>query len=149
MRPRLLQQSFLAFKPWFFCEHEVEAASDMVDVISAVVRLDFASELPWDSDSPPSQAMRGEDGMRRTVVVIAHRLSTVRNADQIIVMRHGSVSQLAGIESLAAAPAGISTMSRNQCELECVLATACQRGFDMLGPGSMAERCAVLLMKPN
>ena len=34
---------------------------------------------------------RGGDGLRRTVLMIAHRLSTVRNADLIVVLDKGRV----------------------------------------------------------
>ena len=38
----------------------------------------------------------------RTVVVVAHRLSTVRNADQIIVMDHGRIAEIGNHDSLVA-----------------------------------------------
>ena len=36
---------------------------------------------------------RGDDGLRRTVLMIAHRLSTVRNADLIVVLDKGRVAE--------------------------------------------------------
>ena len=38
----------------------------------------------------------------RTVLVIAHRLSTVRRADRIAVMEHGSVTELGSHDELLA-----------------------------------------------
>lgn len=38
----------------------------------------------------------------RTVIVVAHRLSTVRNADQIIVMEHGRIAETGSHDSLVA-----------------------------------------------
>ena len=39
------------------------------------------------------QLARGGDGLRRTVLMIAHRLSTVRNADLIVVLDKGRVAE--------------------------------------------------------
>jgi ATP-binding cassette subfamily B protein len=39
----------------------------------------------------------------RTALVIAHRLSTVRNADRIVVIRHGEIIEEGNHESLLAA----------------------------------------------
>lgn len=36
----------------------------------------------------------------KTVVIVAHRLSTVKNADQIIVLDHGKVVEVGNHESL-------------------------------------------------
>jgi ATP-binding cassette subfamily B protein len=36
----------------------------------------------------------------RTVFIIAHRLSTVRNADQILVLEHGQIIEQGNHESL-------------------------------------------------
>ena len=39
----------------------------------------------------------------RTIIVIAHRLSTVRKADQVIVINHGTVEQSGTHDSLVLA----------------------------------------------
>jgi ATP-binding cassette subfamily B protein len=53
----------------------------------------------------------------RTVVVIAHRLSTVRNADQIIVLDHGRIIESGAHEELARTRGAYFTLVRNQLEL--------------------------------
>jgi ABC-type multidrug transport system fused ATPase/permease subunit len=39
-------------------------------------------------------AMRGDGKCKRTVLVIAHRLSTVRAANRIVVMKHGQIAEV-------------------------------------------------------
>ena len=46
---------------------------------------------------------RGKDGRPRTVLMIAHRLSTVRNADRIVVLDGGRVAEQGSHEELRAA----------------------------------------------
>jgi len=53
----------------------------------------------------------------RTVLVIAHRLSTVRNADQILVLDHGRVIEQGSHEELAARRGAYFELVRNQLEL--------------------------------
>lgn len=53
----------------------------------------------------------------RTVLVIAHRLSTVRDADQIIVLDHGSVVEQGRHEELAQRRGAYFHLVRNQLEL--------------------------------
>lgn len=54
----------------------------------------------------------------RTVVVIAHRLSTVRNADQIIVLDHGEIAEIGNHETLVAKRGKYYNLVQNQLELE-------------------------------
>ena len=53
----------------------------------------------------------------KTVVIVAHRLSTVKNADQIIVIDHGKVVEVGNHESLTAKRRAYYNLVKNQLEL--------------------------------
>ncbi len=53
----------------------------------------------------------------RTVVVVAHRLSTVRNADQIIVLGNGLITEIGSHEELVLRKGDYFTLIKNQLEL--------------------------------
>ena len=53
----------------------------------------------------------------RTVVVVAHRLSTVRNADQIVVLDQGCVAEVGSHEELVCSRGRYYDLVRNQLEL--------------------------------
>jgi len=53
----------------------------------------------------------------RTVVIIAHRLSTVKNADQIIVLNNGIIAEIGTHHSLVNARSNYFELVRNQLEL--------------------------------
>jgi ATP-binding cassette, subfamily B, bacterial len=53
----------------------------------------------------------------RTVVVIAHRLSTVKNADQIIVLENGEIKEVGNHKSLTAKRGHYFELVKNQLEL--------------------------------
>ena len=53
----------------------------------------------------------------RTVVVVAHRLSTVKNADQIIVLDNGKVVETGNHASLIAKQGAYYNLVKNQLEL--------------------------------
>ena len=53
----------------------------------------------------------------KTVVIVAHRLSTVKNADQIVVIDHGEVVEVGNHESLTAKRGAYYNLVKNQLEL--------------------------------
>lgn len=55
----------------------------------------------------------------RTVVVVAHRLSTVRDADQIVVMEGGRVVETGTHATLVSQRGVYYTLVKNQLELGC------------------------------
>lgn len=54
----------------------------------------------------------------RTVLIIAHRLSTVRDADQILVLNHGEIAESGNHDSLIAKKGIYYHLVKNQLELE-------------------------------
>ena len=55
--------------------------------------------------------------INRTVIIVAHRLSTVINADQIVVMDKGEIAEIGNHESLVAKKGLYYTLIKNQLEL--------------------------------
>lgn len=53
----------------------------------------------------------------RTVVIVAHRLSTVRNADQIVVLKDGNITEMGNHESLISLQGDYYKLVKNQLEL--------------------------------
>ena len=53
----------------------------------------------------------------KTVVIVAHRLSTVRNADQIVVIDHGKIVETGNHETLTAKRGAYYNLVKNQLEL--------------------------------
>ncbi|OCB77908.1 peptidase domain-containing ABC transporter [Flavobacterium crassostreae] len=53
----------------------------------------------------------------KTVLIIAHRLSTVKNADQIIVLKNGEISEIGNHEQLVQNKADYFNLVKNQLEL--------------------------------
>ncbi|HOU47589.1 MAG TPA: peptidase domain-containing ABC transporter, partial [Chitinophagales bacterium] len=53
----------------------------------------------------------------KTVIVVAHRLSTVKNADQIIVLENGKIAEIGTHEQLVKNKANYYNLVSNQLEL--------------------------------
>ena len=53
----------------------------------------------------------------RTVIVVAHRLSTVKNADQIVVIEQGEILEIGTHQELSAAKGAYYNLVKNQLEL--------------------------------
>ena len=53
----------------------------------------------------------------KTVVIVAHRLSTVKNADQIVVLDKGKVVEIGNHEELTQKRGAYYSLVKNQLEL--------------------------------
>ena len=53
----------------------------------------------------------------RTVVIIAHRLSTVKDANQIVVLEDGCIKEIGNHKALTAAKGSYYKLVKNQLEL--------------------------------
>jgi ATP-binding cassette subfamily B protein len=53
----------------------------------------------------------------RTVVIVAHRLSTVKNADQIVVLNKGKITERGTHQELISLKGEYFTLVKNQLEL--------------------------------
>lgn len=53
----------------------------------------------------------------KTVIIVAHRLSTVKNADQIVVLDHGRIAEIGNHETLTAKRGVYYNLVKNQLEL--------------------------------
>ena len=53
----------------------------------------------------------------KTVVIVAHRLSTVKNADQIVVLADGKVAEIGNHQELAEKRGAYFQLVKNQLDL--------------------------------
>ncbi len=53
----------------------------------------------------------------KTVLIIAHRLSTVKNADQIVVLKNGEIVEIGNHQQLVSNKADYFNLVKNQLEL--------------------------------
>jgi ATP-binding cassette subfamily B protein len=61
--------------------------------------------------------IENKENGRKTVVIVAHRLSTVRNADQIIVLDKGEIVEMGSHDELTRLRGAYYTLVKNQLEL--------------------------------
>lgn len=80
----------------------------------ATASLDSASEMRVQAAIEAAAADRGPDKPPRTVIVIAHRLATVRNADNIIVLRDGIIQESGTHDDLLARDGAYAALVRLQ-----------------------------------
>lgn len=73
---------------------------------SILVLDEATSALDQENEAKIQQAIENLKG-RMTIIVVAHRLSTIRNADQIIVINQGKVVQQGRFHELAAQRTGV------------------------------------------
>ena len=74
------------------------------------------SSLDAENERKITENLRREFA-KSTVVVIAHRLSTVRHADNIVVLKHGIVAEQGTHEELVALKGVYYNLVKNQLEL--------------------------------
>lgn len=60
---------------------------------------------------------KADDGQRKTVVVVAHRLSTVKNADNIVVLQNGTIVEQGNHSELSSKKGFYYELVKNQLEL--------------------------------
>ena len=53
----------------------------------------------------------------KTVIIVAHRLSTVKNADQIVVLNDGEIAEIGNHKELTAKKGAYYELVKNQLEL--------------------------------
>ena len=80
-----------------------------LDALPAIVDRGARVVLIGTGDSALENAMRG-----RTTFVIAHRLATIRNADQILVFDHGRIVEAGAFDDLIARQGLFSSLARAQ-----------------------------------
>lgn len=81
----------------------------------------FLDEATSALDSKNEQAIQGNLASffkGRTVVIVAHRLSTVKNADQIVVLENGTVAEIGTHQSLLQEQGVYYNLVRTQLEMD-------------------------------
>ncbi|MXY56106.1 MAG: ATP-binding cassette domain-containing protein [Gammaproteobacteria bacterium] len=78
----------------------------------SIILLDEATN--WLDNKSQAEVMRSIGEIAATRIVVAHRLSTIKNADRIYVLSHGRVVQSGTFTELAAAPGTFQTLIARQ-----------------------------------
>ena len=74
------------------------------------------SALDYDSERAVQAALH-QLAENRTMLVIAHRLSTVRHADRIVVMTQAGIAEQGSHETLIASGGAYATLFNNQVSI--------------------------------
>jgi ATP-binding cassette subfamily B protein len=104
-RQRLLIARAVYKNPEFIFFDE---ATNALDANNEAVIMQNLEDFFWEDD---------RKGKRKTVVIVAHRLSTVKNADQIIVLDKGEIVESGNHEELTKLKGAYYKLVKNQLEL--------------------------------
>ncbi len=102
-KQRILIARAVYKNPEYILFDEATSALDANNEVNIMQKLDVFFE--------------GGNQNSKTVVVVAHRLSTVKNADQIIVLNQGKVVEQGNHDELVALKGNYYTLVKNQLEL--------------------------------
>ena len=82
-------------------------------------KLSFTSTSPEPDSVSPMKVSENLNSFfkGKTVIVVAHRLSTVKNANQIIVLHNGEITEIGTHESLTSKRGEYFNLVKNQLEL--------------------------------
>lgn len=84
---------------------------------ASILLLDEATSALDAETEAEAQASLVSGGRRRTTVVVAHRLATIRNADRILVMENGRIVEIGRHEDLLAAGGVYTRLARQQYDM--------------------------------
>lgn len=91
------------------------------EVLQTVGLMDFVNKLPMGINTNIGVAgvtmSGGESKSGKTLVIAAHRLSTVRNADKIVYIKDGRIEEVGSHEELCDLKGEYWKLVRNQLQL--------------------------------
>lgn len=124
-RPRVLLCKYELFILLHFPDHYLILLSLNCKIVDeATSALDAESEhlVQKAIDDMIARGKNNELGAPMTVIIVAHRLSTVRSADRIFVVKNGSVVEEGSHNELIANPTGAyASLIRRQLEAQQML----------------------------